>query len=102
LHGIFNIGIPNKIEDLQMQEISPSPSPAATRVAHPPCSPVIPAGLPSIKQAVAIRERVSASGLAYIGMQDERHTVGKVIYLFNILDPLHWRYKSTVSYVERV
>ena len=85
-----------------MQEISPSQPNAARPAAHPPCSPVLPAGLPSIKRAVAIREGVSASCLAYIGMQDERHTVGKVIHLFNISDPLHWRYRSTVSFMEVV
>lgn len=72
--------------------------------AHPaaphPCSPVLPAGLPSIKKIVANREGVSASLLEYIGCQDERQTVGKLIYLFNILDPLHWRYRSTVSFME--
>lgn len=56
----------------------------------------------TVKRIVGIREKVDVDALDYIGMQDERRTVGKVIYLFNIMDPLHWRYRSTVSFLEVV
>ena len=54
----------------------------------------------SILSIVARSNNVAQQFLEYVGVQDERHTVGKIIYLFNILDPAHGRYKSTVTFVE--
>jgi dihydroorotate dehydrogenase len=54
----------------------------------------------SILNRVARSNQVAQQFLEYIGIQDERHTVGKIIYLFNIMDPAHERYKSTATYVE--
>jgi len=51
-----------------------------------------------ILNRVALVNGVAPQFLEYIGMQDERRTVGTVLYLFNIIDPAHHRYKSTVSY----
>jgi len=45
----------------------------------------------------AMVHQVAPQFLEYIGMQDERHTVGRRIYLFNIMDPAHPRFKSTVA-----
>ena len=54
----------------------------------------------TILNSVAISNNVAQQFLEYVGMQDERHTVGKIIYLFNIMDPAHKRYKSTVAFIE--
>jgi len=51
---------------------------------------------------VARSNHVAQQLLEYVGLQDERQTVGKVIYHFNILDPAHRRYRSTVTFVEQV
>ena len=51
---------------------------------------------------VARANHVALQFLEYVGLQDERHTVGKVIYHYNILDPTHRRYRSTVTFVEPV
>ena len=55
-----------------------------------------------ILNRVARANDVDQKFLEYVGMQDERHTVGKIFYLFNIMDPAHQRYKSTVTFVEKV
>ena len=54
----------------------------------------------SILNSVARSNNVAQQFLEYVGVQDERHTVGKIIYHFNIMDPTHGRYKSTVTFVE--
>lgn len=54
----------------------------------------------AILNTVARSNNVAQQFLEYIGTQDERQTVGKIIYLFNIMDPAHGRYKSTVTFVE--
>lgn len=54
-----------------------------------------------ILNSVARSNDVAQQFLEYIGMQDERHTVGKIIYLFNIMDPAHRRYKSTVTFIKK-
>jgi hypothetical protein len=41
---------------------------------------------------------VAPQFLEYIGAQDERATVGRFFYLFNILDPRHRQFRSTVSF----
>lgn len=50
-----------------------------------------------ILNQVALANDVAPQFLEYIGMQDERFTVGKILYLFNIMDPAHPRFRSTVS-----
>jgi len=54
----------------------------------------------SILNRIARSNQVTQQFLEYIGIQDKRHTVGKTIYLFNIMGPAHRRYKPTVTYVE--
>ena len=54
----------------------------------------------SVLNKVARSNSVAQQFLEYVGMQDERQTVGKIIYLFNIMDPAHNRYKSTVAFIE--
>ena len=55
-----------------------------------------------ILNQVARANHVAQQFLEYVGMQDERHTVGKVFYHFNILDPTHQRYRSTVTFVKQI
>lgn len=43
---------------------------------------------------------VAAQFLEFVGVQDERRTVGKVLYHFNVMDPAHPRYKSTVTFLK--
>lgn len=54
-----------------------------------------------ILNSVAQLNGVAPQFMEYVGMQDERHTVGKLIYLFNIMDPGHGRYKSTVALIKK-
>ena len=56
----------------------------------------------TILNKVARSNNVAQQFLEYVGMQDERHTVGKIIYLFNIMDPAHKLFKSTVAFIEPV
>jgi len=56
----------------------------------------------SILNQTAFLNRVAPQFLEYVGMQDERHTVGKMIYLFNITDDAHPHFKSTVAHVQSV
>jgi hypothetical protein len=49
---------------------------------------------------LAAKYNVAAVFLEYIGAQDERETLGKVIYHFNITDPTHARYRSTVVWIQ--
>lgn len=55
----------------------------------------------SVLNRVSIANQVAPQFLEYVGIQDERHTVGKILYHFNIMDPLHRHYKSTVTHVVR-
>jgi hypothetical protein len=52
----------------------------------------------SILNRTAMANDVAPQFLEYIGSQDERHTVGKIIHHFTIMDPAHRRYKSTVAH----
>jgi hypothetical protein len=54
----------------------------------------------AILNSVAKANNVAQQFLEYVGMQDERHTVGKIVYLFNIMDPAHSRYKSTIAFIQ--
>ena len=54
----------------------------------------------AILNKVASSHNVAQQFLEYVGMQDERYTVGKIVYLFNIMDPAHSRYKSTVAFIQ--
>ena len=56
----------------------------------------------TILNNTAMANNVAACFLEYVGTQDERATVGKVLHHFNIMDPTHRRYKSTVATVETV
>jgi hypothetical protein len=53
----------------------------------------------TILTQTAIKNGVAPQFLEYVGMQDERHTVGKIIYQFNIMDDAHPRFKSTVAFL---
>ena len=53
----------------------------------------------TILTQTAIQNAVHPQFLEYVGIQDERITVGKIIYLFNIMDDAHPRFKSTVAFV---
>jgi hypothetical protein len=55
----------------------------------------------AILNSVARTNNVAQQFLEYVGTQDERQTVGKIIYHFNIMDPAHRHFKSTVAYVEK-
>jgi hypothetical protein len=48
----------------------------------------------------AIKNGVAPQFLEYVGMHDERHTVGKMTDLFNITDHSHPRFKSTLAFVQ--
>jgi len=52
----------------------------------------------SILNRTAMANDVAPQFLEYIGTQDERCTVGKVLLHFTITDPTHRRYKSTVAH----
>ena len=50
-----------------------------------------------ILNRAALENNVAPQFLEYLGIQDERLTVGRVLYLFTIMDPAHRQYKSTVA-----
>lgn len=50
----------------------------------------------------SLRVKCHASFLEYIGVQDEINTIGFIFFHFNILDPTHPRYKSTVTVMRKV
>ncbi|WP_319525704.1 hypothetical protein [uncultured Desulfosarcina sp.] len=54
----------------------------------------------SILILTAMANDVAPQFLEYIGSQDERHTIGKKIHHFTIMDPAHRRYQSTVAFAE--
>ena len=56
----------------------------------------------SILNRTAMANNVAFCFLEYLGSQDERLTVGKILYHFTITDPAHKRYLSTVAYTETV
>lgn len=49
---------------------------------------------------VAMANSVAPAFLEFVGIQDERHTVGKLFYHFTIMDPTHRCYKSTVAFLK--
>lgn len=53
----------------------------------------------SILNRTAMANNVSPTFLEFVGIQDERQTVGKLLYHFTIMDPVHRRFKSTVAFV---
>jgi len=42
---------------------------------------------------------VAPTFLEYIGKQDESKTIGKILVMFNVMDPEHPKYKSTIAYM---
>jgi hypothetical protein len=85
--------------------LPPAATPAASYPNHPTGDTAgwsSTLSIDDVRHRLGRRHKVSASALRYIGQQDERHTVGRIIHLFNIMDPLHWRYRSTVAFVEVV
>ena len=56
----------------------------------------------TILNATARNNDVAPQFLEYVGIQDESRTVGKVLYLFNIMDPSHNRFGSTVTFTREV
>ena len=54
----------------------------------------------SILNRVSIANNVAPAFLEFVGIQDERRTVGKLIFHFTIMDPAHRRFKSTVAFVQ--
>ena len=54
----------------------------------------------SILNRTAMANDVAPQFLEYIGTQDERCTVGKVLHHFTITDPTHRQYQSTVAFTE--
>ena len=55
-----------------------------------------------ILTSVAMANGVAPQFMEFCGIQDERQTVGKVLYHFTIMDPSHLRYKSTVAFLKAV
>jgi hypothetical protein len=53
-----------------------------------------------IINALALKKNVAPCFFEYIGTQDESKTVGKVLHMFNILDPNHPNFKSTIVHME--
>ena len=53
----------------------------------------------NILNLISIRENVHPSFLGFCGIQDETETIGKKLFLYNIEDPDHPKYKSTVAFV---
>jgi hypothetical protein len=45
----------------------------------------------------ALANNVAPCFLEILGVQDERHTVGIILYHFNVLDEDHPKYKSTIT-----
>jgi len=54
----------------------------------------------AIQSNLAAKYNVAAAFLEFIGIQDERQTIGKMIYHFNVMDPQHDKYKSTVAWIQ--
>ena len=54
----------------------------------------------SILNQTAMKNNVAPTFLEFVGIQDERQTVGKLIFHFTIMDPAHRRFKSTVAFVQ--
>ncbi len=52
----------------------------------------------TILKRTAMANDVHETFLEFVGVQDESCTVGRIFYLFNIMDPAHRRYKSTVAF----
>jgi len=55
-----------------------------------------------ILNRTALENNVAPQFLEHLGTQDERESVGKVLYHFTIMDPIHEQYRSTVAYTEIV
>ncbi|WP_319525732.1 hypothetical protein [uncultured Desulfosarcina sp.] len=53
-----------------------------------------------ILKRTAIQNNVHETFLEFIGCQNESRTVGKILYHFNIQDPAHPRFRSTVTFME--
>jgi hypothetical protein len=50
-------------------------------------------------EATAAKHGVDAGHLDYIGFADETEMVGKIMLYFNIMDPAHPKFKSTVCWI---
>jgi hypothetical protein len=49
-----------------------------------------------ILNRVALERNIAPCFLEFIGVQDERKTVGMILYHFNVWDDQHEKYKSTI------
>ncbi|MCB2147606.1 MAG: hypothetical protein KQI81_14110 [Deltaproteobacteria bacterium] len=56
----------------------------------------------TILNRTAMANNVAPQFLEFLGVQDERHTVGKILYHFHIQDAQHPRYRSTVTFMVAV
>lgn len=45
---------------------------------------------------------VGVDFLKFVGVQDESATIGKRLYHFNVMDPGHHKFRSTICYMETV
>lgn len=50
---------------------------------------------------LAEKHNVAQKYLDYIGCQDEREEMCLVVFMFNIMDKTHIKFKSTVGHIER-
>ena len=55
-----------------------------------------------ILNSTAMQNGVHPSFLEFCGVQDETSTIGKILFLFNIEDSLHPKFKSTVAFTKKV
>ncbi len=56
----------------------------------------------NIINALAARKNVHPSFLEYIGTMDETKTIGAKLHMFNIEDPHHPNFRSSIAYRENV
>ena len=54
------------------------------------------------KTILAEKHNVEYESLEFIGIQDETEMMSLKLYHFNVMDPGHSKYKSTVSYVHKI
>ena len=55
----------------------------------------------SILNDTAMANNVAPGFLEFVGIQDERQTVGKLVFHFTIMDPAHRLFESTVVFIKR-
>jgi hypothetical protein len=54
------------------------------------------------KAILAEKHNVDYESLEFIGIQDETEMMNLKLYHFNVMDPGHSKYKSTVSYIRKI